>query len=55
MNFSDTKSDSEGVHHGVGGDYRPPEEEELSVYKVLWITESEKAHLAGVGVNCLNE
>ena len=49
--FSDTKSDSEGVQHGVGAIIVSLKRRS----KVLGVTESEKAHLAGVRVNCLND
>ena len=49
--FSDIKSDSEGVHHEVGAIIVSLKRRS----KVLGVTESEKAHLAGVRVNRLND
>ena len=50
--LSDIKSDSyEGVHHEVGAIIVSLKRRS----KVLGVTESEKAHLAGVRVNCLND
>ena len=50
--FSDIKSDSdEGVHHEVGAIIVSLKRRS----KVLGVTVSEKAHLAGVKVNCLND
>ena len=53
----DTKSDSEGVHHGVGviivSLKRKSRVKCIKLLELLKVSEND--HLAVVGVNCLNE
>ena len=53
---SDTKSDSEGGHHGMGVIIVFLKRmSQAKCNKAFGVTESENVYLAGVGVNCLNE